>query len=212
MGAIAKRIQVISRPLLCLIQPRVSPGSTADKFRLCPRHRLFCLHLLTRPYSPFSRRGSFHLGLAVVEPPVVASLRPPWITVSIDRILLHLPSHDQPPPRKSRARLGAPRLIRLRLGPSSTQFLLCRFNTPPTRPHLLPLYLVPSLQRHLGVSAPQPASPRCRVSLCLSVCRSDCLAVCLSFFLPACLPACPPVCLPVRLSVSVCMCNISCFY
>ena len=78
--------------------------------------------------------------------------------VSIDQILLHLPFHDQPPPREDHARVGTPRLLRLRPGPPSTKFLLCRSNTLPTRPHLLRLYLVPCLPRRLGVSAPQPPS------------------------------------------------------
>ena len=69
------------------------------------------------------------LRLAVTEPPLLASLSPPWIIVSIDRILLHLPSHDQPPPGENRTHLGAPRLLRLRPGPPSTRFLLRRSNT-----------------------------------------------------------------------------------
>ena len=138
----------------------MSPGPTVDKFRLCPRLRLCCLHLLRRPCRPFFRRGSFRLGLAVAEPTLLASPRPPLVVVSIDRILLHLPSHDQPPPRENRARLGVSRLLRLRPGPPSTQFLLCRSNTLPTRPHLLRVYVVPSLQGHLGVPAPLPFSPR----------------------------------------------------
>ena len=138
----------------------MSRGLTVDKFRLCPRLRLCCLHLLRRPCRPFCRRGSFPLGLAVAEPPFLASLRPPWTMVSIDRILLHLPSHDQPPPRENHARLGASHLIRLRPGPPSTQSLLCRSNASPMPPHLLRLYLSPSLPRQLGVSAPQPPSPR----------------------------------------------------
>ena len=134
------------------------PEPTEDKFRLRPRLRLCCLHFVRRPCRPV--RSSLRLGLAVAEPPLLTILRPPWIMVSIDRILLHLPSHDQPPPRENPARLGASRLLRLRPGLPSIQFLLCRSNTRPTRPHQLRLYLVPSLQRQLGVSTPQPSSPR----------------------------------------------------
>ena len=51
----------------------------------------------------FFRRGSFRLGYAVAELPLLSRLRPPWINVSIVRILLHLSSQDQPPhPRKPR--------------------------------------------------------------------------------------------------------------
>ena len=155
-----KRIQVLRRPLLCLIQLRESPGPTVDKFRLCPWLRLCRLHLPRRPYRSFFRRGSFRLGPAAAEQPLLASLGPPWIKVSPSRVLLHQPSRDEQRPRENRARLGAPRLARLRPGPPSTQFLLCRSNTPPTRPHLLRVYLLLSFQRRLGVSAPQPSSPR----------------------------------------------------
>ena len=158
--SVMRQRPVLRRPLLCLIQPRVSSGTTKNKFRLFPRLCLYCLHLLRRPCRPFFRRGSSRLGRAVAESPLLASLTPPWIMVLIDRILLHLPSHDQPPPWQNRARLGAPRLLRMRPGPPSTQFLLCRSNKPPIRPHLLRPNLVPSLQRHLGVSAPQSPSPR----------------------------------------------------
>ena len=51
---------------------------------------------------------------------------------------------------ENRARIGASRLLRLHPGPLPTQFLLRRSNTPPTRPHLLRFYLVPSLR---GTSA-----------------------------------------------------------
>ena len=71
-----------------------------------------------------------------------------------------MPSHDEPPQRENRARLGAPRLLKLRSGTPSAQFLLCRSNTPPMRPHPLRPCLVSSLQRRLVVSAPQPLSPR----------------------------------------------------
>ena len=145
----AKCIEVLRRPLPCLIHE--SPGLTVDKIRLCARLRLCCLHLLNRPCRPFPRRGSLRLGLAVAETPLLVSLRPPRIKVSIDRILLHLPSHDQPPLRENRARLGASRFLRLRPCPPSNQFLLRRSNTTPTRPHLLRLYIIPSQQRHLGV-------------------------------------------------------------
>ena len=87
---------------MCLIQPRVLPEPTEDKFRLRPRLRLCCLHFVRRPCRPV--RSSLRLGLAVAEPPLLTILRPPWIMVSIDRILLHLPSHDQPPPRENPAR------------------------------------------------------------------------------------------------------------
>ena len=107
--------------------------------------------------SLYHRRGSSRHGPAVAEPPLLASLRPPWITGSIDRILLR----HQPPPRETRARLGAPRLLRSHPGPLSSQFLLCRFNTPLMRPHLIRPSLVPSLQRHLGVSSPRPLYPTC---------------------------------------------------
>ena len=138
----------------------MSPGPTEANFRLCPRLRLCFIHLLRRPCRPFSRRGSFRLGPTVTERPLPASRRPAWSMVSIDHIFLYLQSHDQFPPRENRARLRAPRLLRSRPGPPSTQFLLCRSNTLLTRPHLLRLCLVPSLGRHLGVSAPQPPSPR----------------------------------------------------
>ena len=77
-----------------------SHSSTSSILLTCPRLRLCCLHVLRRPCLHCFRRGSSRLGPAVVEPPLLASLRPPWITVSIDRILLH----DQPPPRENRAR------------------------------------------------------------------------------------------------------------
>ena len=72
------------------------------------------------------------------------------------------PTVPRPAPtaRKPRARLGPPRLFRLRAVAPTTRFLLCRSNAPPTRPHLLLLCLVPSFQRHVGVSAPQSPSPR----------------------------------------------------
>ena len=146
---------------LCLIQPRVSPGPTVHKFRLCPRFRLCCLRFLRQPCCPFFRRCSFRLGPTVAEPPLLASLRPPWIMVSSGRILLHQPSHDQPRRRENRARLGVSRLRRFLAGLPSTQFLLCRSNTPPMRSTLLRPCLVPSGQRHLGMSVPQPLSPRC---------------------------------------------------
>ena len=126
------------------------------KFRLCPRPHLCCRHLLRRPCRSFFRRDSSRIGPAVAEPPLPASLRPPWITCSRDRIL----RHDQPSPRENLARRGAPCLLRLHPGPPSTQFLLCRVGTPQMRPHLLRPYVVPSLQRHIGVSAPQQLYPR----------------------------------------------------
>ena len=74
-------IQIVRRPpLLRLIQPRVSPGRTVHKLRSGPRLCLCCLHLLRRPCRLFFRRGSFSLGPAVTEPPLLASLRPPSIT------------------------------------------------------------------------------------------------------------------------------------
>ena len=135
----------------------MSPATTVQNFRLSPRLRLCCIHLLRRPCRPFFRRGSSRLGPAVAEPPLLASFKLPWITGSIDRILLR----DQPPSRENRTRLGTPRLLRLHPGPPSTQFLLCRFNKPLMQPHLLRPCLVPSLRRRLGVSAPQPLCPRC---------------------------------------------------
>ena len=150
----AKWIQVLRRPMLCHIQLRVPPETTVQKFRLCPRLHLCCVHLLRRLCRPFLFRGSFCLGPAAAEPPLLASVKPPWIMGSTVRSLLHRPPHDQPPPCKNRARLGAPRLLRLCPGPASTQFLLCRSNTPPMRRHLLRPYLVPSLQTHLVMSAP----------------------------------------------------------
>ena len=133
------------------MQRRVSPGTTVHKLRLCPWLRLCCLQLLRRPCRPFSRRGSSRLGPAAVEPPLPASLRSLWITGPLDRTLLR--NHSLP--RENRASLGAPRLLRLRPSPPSTQFLLCRFNTPQMRPHLLCPCLVPSAQKHCGVSAPR---------------------------------------------------------
>ena len=64
----AKWIQVFRRHPLCLIQPRPSPRSTEDKFRLCPRLRLWCLPLLRRlsdSPSPSRRcwQASAHRGL-----------------------------------------------------------------------------------------------------------------------------------------------------
>ena len=49
------------------------------KLRLSSRLRLCCLDLLRRPCRPFFRRGPFCLGPAVVEPPLLASLRSPWM-------------------------------------------------------------------------------------------------------------------------------------
>ena len=148
-------------PLMCFIQPCVSPGPTVHKLWLCPRLCLCCLYPLRGPCRLLICRGSFRLGPAAAEPPLLASLRPPWTMVSTSRILLHQPSHDEPSPRENRGRLGVSRLPKLRLGPRSTQFPLYRSNTPTTQPHLLRLYLGPSLQRRLGVSASQLPSPRC---------------------------------------------------
>ena len=103
----SKWSKVLRRPLLCLIQPRVSPGTTMHKFRWCPRLRLCYLLVLRRPCRLFFRRGASRLGPAVAEPLLLASLRPPWITGSIDRAL----HRDQPPPSENRARPGPTRLL-----------------------------------------------------------------------------------------------------
>ena len=128
-----QRIQVLRNPLPCLIQPRVSPGPTVIKSRLCPRLRLCCPHLHRRLCRFSSRRGSFRLGPSVAKLPLLASPRPPWTMVSIVRILLHPPSYDQPPRRASRARLGPPHLQRFLPG-SPVPTVPIRFPTDAVTP------------------------------------------------------------------------------
>ena len=51
----------------------MSTGPTAHKFRLCPRLRFCCLHLLRRPCRLFFRWSSFRLGPTVAEPPLLVT-------------------------------------------------------------------------------------------------------------------------------------------
>ena len=176
-----RRIQVLRSPLLFLIQLRVSPGPTAIKSRLCPWLHRCRLHLYRRPCRPFPRRGSFRLGPAVAKLPLLACLLPPWTMVSLVRILLQPSSHDQPPLRASRARLGSPRIQRFFPGPQSILFWLCRFDPPSWPPHLPRHCLVhspPDVPRRASNPAafpeiPSPAEIECIESVAAEIVLID---------------------------------------
>ena len=146
-----------------------------DQVPVVPQLRFCCLNLHRRLCRPFPRRGSFRLGPIVAKLPLLTSLRPPWTMVSLVRILLHPPFHDQPPRCASRARLGPPLLQRFLPDPPSALLRLCRFGPPPMRLHaplLLGTYTptrCPSVCQHSNRSPRYTVSRRIRVN---RICRA----------------------------------------